>query len=694
MRRLAYLLLTLTFIPWSILSAAETFSPVSHPASLRQQLPDSTVAYIRLPTLWGLFSGEHHSSLQAAQAHPEHQKQVQKMIAGMRLHFLPKLQSLGAPLPILNLLFSDLRAPLEMAVLLPPNAPPTSAMSLLRTQLSFDSLDSANLWLQEVTSFPELTLKQGFNEQGLAVINTEQLPLLLHYSPENHQLHLMLGLLVTSDYFQQTLKGLTTVNEHPMFAVEQSIDSSAQGVFAWVNLEKLQPLLQATLPPQEQQQMQMLGMDKARGIAFGYGSSQSKARLQLVLEAPKAGYRQLLPPITNYLDISAAGEPGVLLSLNIPAQALYKNLVQFAETDMPDLLPELDTFKAEFHEETGVQLEDILAAFGDEFITFTDKTGEFFAIRLADKVRFRQILGTLIDKYKLSYTTHHLHNKAFHHLKTPIYLPSEASEDDIEGLIVSLLQSLKAHYFWVEEGDYLLLAKMPQMLFDRQQELNRVPLKQWLHNTQKQAYNSSLFLFSTSLEQMPRKLYSTYLELLVVLGDLVDTPVDIFALPSASALNLPDKGTYGFNVFLGEEHTGVAFTFENNPMEFLFNMYGMTGMAVAGGVMAAVAIPAYTDYLLRSKVAEGVGLLAGLKTPAEEFLGATGRLPTIEEAGARSSGKYTSHIYLLEDGKGYAAEFYASELAGRVLLMYDFDNKFWTCSGDEMESRYLPTACR
>lgn len=45
------------------------------------------------------------------------------------------------------------------------------------------------------------------------------------------------------------------------------------------------------------------------------------------------------------------------------------------------------------------------------------------------------------------------------------------------------------------------------------------------------------------------------------------------------------------------------------------------------GILAAVAIPAYQDYTIRTKVSEGVNLAAGSKTAVEEARIALGRYP-------------------------------------------------------------------
>ena len=45
------------------------------------------------------------------------------------------------------------------------------------------------------------------------------------------------------------------------------------------------------------------------------------------------------------------------------------------------------------------------------------------------------------------------------------------------------------------------------------------------------------------------------------------------------------------------------------------------------GILAAIAIPAYQDYIIRSQVSEGVGLMAGAKSGVADFWADKGRFP-------------------------------------------------------------------
>ncbi|WP_353571257.1 pilin [Candidatus Albibeggiatoa sp. nov. BB20] len=123
------------------------------------------------------------------------------------------------------------------------------------------------------------------------------------------------------------------------------------------------------------------------------------------------------------------------------------------------------------------------------------------------------------------------------------------------------------------------------------------------------------------------------------------------------------------------------------------------------GILAAVAIPAYTDYLKRAKVAEGVNLLGGLKTPTEEWIGSKGYWPTVASISGKTGGKYSTLIGALKSGStaivddsatglGYSASFIDASITGQLQLTYDPAAKIWTCTHSAMTLSYLPTACK
>jgi type IV pilus assembly protein PilA len=73
------------------------------------------------------------------------------------------------------------------------------------------------------------------------------------------------------------------------------------------------------------------------------------------------------------------------------------------------------------------------------------------------------------------------------------------------------------------------------------------------------------------------------------------------------------------------------------------------------GILAAVAIPAYQDYIKRSKVSEVAAALAACKTSYSDYVAARNALPgTIDEAGCSTvSTQYQSGLTLAAGGAAF-----------------------------------------
>ena len=71
------------------------------------------------------------------------------------------------------------------------------------------------------------------------------------------------------------------------------------------------------------------------------------------------------------------------------------------------------------------------------------------------------------------------------------------------------------------------------------------------------------------------------------------------------------------------------------------------------GILAAVAIPAYQDYIARAQVSEAVQLTAGGKTPMAEYFNDKGQWPAAaSDVIGNRGGKYTSIITLMGSAVG------------------------------------------
>jgi type IV pilus assembly protein PilA len=127
------------------------------------------------------------------------------------------------------------------------------------------------------------------------------------------------------------------------------------------------------------------------------------------------------------------------------------------------------------------------------------------------------------------------------------------------------------------------------------------------------------------------------------------------------------------------------------------------------GVLAAVAIPAYNDYVKRAQVSEATGLLWGAKTPLAEYFYSAKRWPAQPgDVLGTTAGNYTSSITFngtpdhasgaLSLMATMASTGVASELQGATFLLETADGgATWTCrSGGTrpISGTYLTTACK
>jgi type IV pilus assembly protein PilA len=128
-------------------------------------------------------------------------------------------------------------------------------------------------------------------------------------------------------------------------------------------------------------------------------------------------------------------------------------------------------------------------------------------------------------------------------------------------------------------------------------------------------------------------------------------------------------------------------------------------------ILAAIALPAYQDYLIRSQVSEGAVLSDGAKTAIAEFYSNTGRIaPNNASAGlaapASITGKYVSNldasggliIATYTSGGGFEAN---AKINGNKLIYkaitttgsMKFDCRKAT-AGTDIDPKYLPVICR
>ena len=123
-------------------------------------------------------------------------------------------------------------------------------------------------------------------------------------------------------------------------------------------------------------------------------------------------------------------------------------------------------------------------------------------------------------------------------------------------------------------------------------------------------------------------------------------------------------------------------------------------------ILAAIAIPAYQDYLIRTQVSEGTVLADGAKTAVAEFYSNTGDYPSNNASAGLSSaasisGQYVSQVEV-KDGlitATYSGAKANKAIQAKTLVLSPSTNAgsiAWRCKAPTggVDAKYLPTTCR
>ncbi|MEN1960939.1 pilin [Luteimonas sp. MJ246] len=119
-------------------------------------------------------------------------------------------------------------------------------------------------------------------------------------------------------------------------------------------------------------------------------------------------------------------------------------------------------------------------------------------------------------------------------------------------------------------------------------------------------------------------------------------------------------------------------------------------------IVAAIALPAYQDYVARAQVTEGLSLATGAKTALATYYGDYGLFPPDNASAGMAApnsivGRHISSV-TVGDRNGLISVSFSgtasAKLHGQTLIMQASDNDGslrWECGG--LDRNYLPSSC-
>lgn len=687
---------------------AQADAAISQPAWLDARLPEHTVAYARIPSLWGTLAAPDGRPLDAALAAEQHVKLIAALRKAAQTDTV--LTQAGAG-PILNILLGDQGGPIEVAAIDSSDGVSPFSRVLVTTVLDVGDVAALNARIDALKGNAPSPLQAPIDAKGDAALQKFGA---LHFDAATHRLFLSLGVSASALTLEQDMAQLKTTRPSPMQDAEKEIDASGQGLFAWMSLKNLNTQASAQMQNQPPGGLLRDAVENAQSIALGWGTVDGHGRLQVQVRAPQARLLGYLSTKNPAIDLKTVGAPTWVATMALPGRDNLQSIHDNLDRDFgAGTRAGYDNIAAKMQEKFGIDLLASAGLYGKQAVLFGDADGDFTAFRITDRKALYARIDELSKRFGWRLTTTKVAGGEIHHLHVAIpestFIPG--SPDTQSAAWIKLYARIGSDRYWIEDGDWLVMARVPQPLIDRMADKPDTALGDWLSKHQTYDSTQTLLGFTTTTHDMNRRVYYTYLAALDSLGNALGAQVDLTALPTAKQLHLPTDGIAGIALQANEQRLALQVNYEQSPLEGVISgQGGAMGAVAVASILAAIAIPAYQDYVVRSQVAEGAMLSEGSKVAVAEYYSNTGRMPADNAAAGVATptsivGNYVSsvtidngRISVVYGGKANAA------IRGGVLSFAPDEQRAaqngsvtWLCdsaAGTTIPVKYRPTICR
>ena len=683
-------------------TSAKSPIDIENASWLRNKLPEKTLAYMRVPTLWNLFFEGNADSLYPALSHSNNKAEVIKLQQALLDTYLSKIPD--AYQTHFKLIMKSIETPLEMAItnavddsMVPNFLMGTTLKDFSQTDLQtlIDSLvaESANV----------VRVLSPLSDTGKAALMAQMIPIYLDYDLASGKLAILAGPTAS----QKTLEELLSQTQahdslNNIMDYENSVDQSGKNHEAWFNIKAIYQQNQAMIPPPQRTMMEQMGVADMEFIWMGTAQHSGKGEFIFHIQMPDKGLRNLLPRVDENFDIQTAGTPDLAFVFTLPTAEQITQAFAFVKSINPNMQASEQPIKEgllKINEAIGMDIADFLNAYGQQIFIVKDDSGLWFAQKIINKnlsdqindVLHTKLNGKTIEKTLAGVAIEETSFSLFELLKQ--FEPLDDNDSELLGEIFYGNQKL----YTQEENGYFLWAAVPQILADRANSNTKQSLKSFLQNELQLNWNQSILAWATESEYVSRDAYHTYLEVISFMANIAESDVDLFNFPTAQSFNLPKKGRFGVSLNSSPDFLSLRVSYEHSLLESLSGSNGMFVVAITG-ILAAYAIPAYQDYTIRAKVMGKMLRVIAIRKHVEEIKTQSKDYPTAE-AIVNMFGESDDYIYNEENGSFTLLfdNINDSTLMHKYLNIIPNINEEgdieWYCESD-INTAQLPQSCR
>ena len=667
---------------------------------LNRKLPEQTLGYIRIPSIWNQWFEAKGDLLQTAQNTDAHRQHIQDIRKGLIKAYLPLVDPAYQGLTETFLI--NMKTPLEIAVV---NAAEGGFLPtvLLGTRFQNKTMQQIQSMLGDIVmqSQGALQIVTDLNAEGEMHLRMQQFDVLVQYTEASGRLAILAGMQVKRETLNQILQSQRPAQTlNVVLEEDKAADPAGLSFQAWVAVSQLYALTKGLMPPTEQAGFEKNGLDQMEYFWMGSVNSHNRSEFRVKAMMPEVGFRNYIPRVNSVDSLHTAGNPRRVFALALPTNEQIAQAFDYHGTGADDILQlaaAADEKINEINKFLGFNSELILTTYGQKMFWVSDDAGDWLALRIKDINQHQMISEKLGQVFKASggkRTLAGVEINESHISVTQFY--NDVLNIDLNSMPgMQMFPEFKEHTYWLVDGDFLILAAVPQILADRANHKRREKLNAWLKSAQGLNWDHTVFGLTYDMARSPRDTYHYYLMLMQFLGDISKTEIDLFALPTASEMALPKSGRFGLRMDSSADSLSLHISYEYTVLEGFYAMGGITTMYLA--VVAAYAIPAYRDYTIRAKIGGKMATSAALKVALAEMYITEGKIPT--EAEFRAGMEIPEHFtYVEEDGSFIIDVSEETETSGAIIVITpEFLGSgaiSWRCQAEGMSSGAMPPSCR
>ena len=401
--------------------------------------------------------------------------------------------------------------------------------------------------------------------------------------------------------------------------------------------------------------------------------------------------------------MSVAGKPRSALQMALPTAEQLKFIIDEGFADVAWTESDLKEFEPwkKLAADLDIDGYDLLRAYHQQVMVVTDDAGTWYAMKIKDKALNDALNQKINDHFGISPQKTEMEGVTIEHthysLVQKLYevMPDSNKDDDEVSRILNLF---KDHMYWYEADGVIYFAQIPQILVQKRNHKNSIMLSDWLASNQGSDWSAAALAYGKDVKDLPQNVYHFYLKALQAMADLSGGEANLFVLPTAEKLNLPDSGRLNLVLNVDAEKVSLRFGYEYSMIDpILGGEGGFTAIAMAG-ILAAYAIPAYRDYTIRAQVASELAYASSLKMIVAEAAAVHGGLTEAAMAEIQQSVDDMMSDYRVDPATG-AIVIDLSHIDGlsyghemRLKPNFDYGYVEWDCVGN-IKKQWMPSAC-